>query len=102
MQHTMPVIVERRLLPNKANSVRTSADTTICAAPGCLKARTPSSRRAERQARRTPTYVATPAYCRRAAHCALAHETAYARFNGRVHHIWTGDRHIRLATLGRE
>jgi len=35
-------------------------------------------------------------------HCALAHETAYARFNGRVHHIWTGDRHSRLATLGRE
>jgi hypothetical protein len=33
---------------------------------------------------------------------ALAHETAYARFNGRVHHIWTGDRRIRLATLGRE
>src|ERR1700722_4717807 len=30
---------------------------------------------------------------------ALAHETAYARFNGRLHHIWTGDRHVRLATL---
>jgi hypothetical protein len=35
-------------------------------------------------------------------HCARAHESTYARFNGRVHHIWTGDRHSRLATLGRE
>lgn len=34
--------------------------------------------------------------------CDLAHEATYARFNGRVHHSWTGDRHSRLVTLGRE
>lgn len=35
-------------------------------------------------------------------HCVLAHEATYARFKGRVHHIWTGERHSLLTTLERE
>jgi len=31
-----------------------------------------------------------------------AHAATYARFKGKAHHIWTGDRHSRFATLVKE